>query len=812
MKKIFLLFVLIIGFSAQAQITFVDMDRNPISDVTAILKKNTNSYAISKDNGVLTIPTAWKNQDTVEISHTLYENMTLRVKILRSLRQMTLKEDQNFLQEIVVSANLKEDQQRQRAERVLLINRRQIEKLNPSTSADLLANKRGVNVQKSQAGGGSPNIRGFEANRILLMIDGVRMNNAIYRGGHLQNAITIDPSILANSEVFFGPSSVKYGSDALGGVVHFRTRTPRPDSKVGLNYSHSFFSGSNTMLSHLDIEYSTKKWAFLSSVSVSNFGDIRMGSWRMHGYENWGLVKSYIENGVEVRNPDSLIQKRTAYNQYDVLQKAVYQIDDQQRLIANFQYSTSSQIDRFDQLNDVKGDGSLKFLDWYYGPQKRLLTSLSYQDHTPRKFYDKAEIVGAYQWIKESRHKQKQGSDNREERFEEVNVTSLNASFDKNSFGYGFELIYNDVKSSARRYYPVVDTFASFEQTRYPSAYALQKQAALYVKKEHSFGEKWKANAGLRATYTEVSGRYEFKKKTIQLPSESFVKINRDLNFNTSLIYHPNSSTKIAGIVSTGFHAPNIDDISKFFDKGSNTVIPNFGLKSEYTQNFELNISKDFSKKHLINVDLFYSRLVNPIVKVILKGPPEGFKVAADINNKLASNINHKCAYILGSTFYLSSRWSPKWSTVLDITYTEGAITEAAEGYEKDEKWDVLAHIPPVFGKVEAVFSPNERWSHRFWTQFNFAKNAASYDAADVDNIDESPREEIWTKDGTLIDSRYLGTPAWFTLNYDFKYALNKYFDVQVGVTNLLDAHYKKASSSISEQGFSANVVLRARF
>ena len=77
-------------------------------------------------------------------------------------------------------------------------------------------------------------LRGFEANRVLLVVDGVRMNNAIYRSGHLQNAITIDPNVLERVEVIFGSSSVGYGSDALGGVVHYYTKTPKLNSEKKL--------------------------------------------------------------------------------------------------------------------------------------------------------------------------------------------------------------------------------------------------------------------------------------------------------------------------------------------------------------------------------------------------------------------------------------------------------------------------------------------------------------------------------------------------------------------------------------------------
>ena len=98
---------------------------------------------------------------------------------------------------------------------------------NPSTTADWLGSSGEVFVQKSQLGGGSPVIRGFEASRVLLMVDGVRMNSAIFRAGHLQNIITVDNMILDRVEILYGPSSTMYGSDALGGVVNLFTKQPQ---------------------------------------------------------------------------------------------------------------------------------------------------------------------------------------------------------------------------------------------------------------------------------------------------------------------------------------------------------------------------------------------------------------------------------------------------------------------------------------------------------------------------------------------------------------------------------------------------------
>ena len=109
---------------------------------------------------------------------------------------------------------------------MMMIKQKDIKFLSQPTSAELLQSSGQVLVQKSQLGGGSPILRGFEANKVLLVVDGIRMNNAIYRGGHLQNIISIDNSMLEKVEVIYGPGSVVYGSDALGGVIHFHTLTP----------------------------------------------------------------------------------------------------------------------------------------------------------------------------------------------------------------------------------------------------------------------------------------------------------------------------------------------------------------------------------------------------------------------------------------------------------------------------------------------------------------------------------------------------------------------------------------------------------
>ena len=130
------------------------------------------------------------------------------------------------LDEVVMSVSKWEQQKKEVPNKIVSIDAQTIALNTPQTSADLLQSSGKVFVQKSQLGGGSPMIRGFATNRLVLSVDGVRMNNAIFRGGNLQNVISIDPFNIRNTEIIFGPGSVIYGSDAIGGVMNFYTMYP----------------------------------------------------------------------------------------------------------------------------------------------------------------------------------------------------------------------------------------------------------------------------------------------------------------------------------------------------------------------------------------------------------------------------------------------------------------------------------------------------------------------------------------------------------------------------------------------------------
>jgi Outer membrane cobalamin receptor protein len=222
----FILFLLPFLSTAQ-EIKVLDKETGkPIYNVS-VYTEDPYFNSSTNEEGVVDI-SAVKIKDILILSHISYAIKSIQKTLIENNGYVIyLSKQSEQLDEVVLSVFKRDAKTNRVAERVAVINAKEIIKLSPQTSADLLAAIPGIKVQKSQMGGGSPVIRGMESNRVMLVIDGVRMNNAIYRKGHLQNAITVSPNQLDKTEVVFGPSSVIYGSDALGGVIHYYTKTPK---------------------------------------------------------------------------------------------------------------------------------------------------------------------------------------------------------------------------------------------------------------------------------------------------------------------------------------------------------------------------------------------------------------------------------------------------------------------------------------------------------------------------------------------------------------------------------------------------------
>jgi hemoglobin/transferrin/lactoferrin receptor protein len=758
-------------------------------------------------------------EDSITFSYIGYQTINITLDdLLRKGGRIYMKEGL-FLQEFTVKGVSRVDEHIDNIPtQIDIIKAKDIALLNPQTSADALLNTGNVFIQKSQMGGGSPVIRGFEANKVLIVIDGVRMNNAIYRNGHLQNAITIDNNMLERVEVIYGPAAVIYGSDALGGVMNFTSKRPQlafgDDDEVFEGNAFVRFSSANKeRTGHFDFTFGGKKWSSLSSVTVASFDDLRTGSKNRPEYIDFGRRFSYVDriNNQDsvLKNNNPLVQIGTGYNQVDVLQKILFQATKKLNFLANVQYSRSSDVPRYDQLADAQVsvvDGiryeSFRFAERYYGPQKRFLSSLTMEyKPTDERLFNSLSVITAYQKIDEDRISRHFGRVTRAYEEEDVHVASLNIDFAKDikstfkkrkeekRFLYGLEANYNRVNSKAFDENIMTGEINNNGVTRYPDGGSDMTMMAAYFSYRHRFRDKFNMTAGVRYSYVSLQSRF-VDTTNIQLP---YTEINSNLGALTgslSMVWEAGKNWSINAIASTAFRSPNVDDYGKIRAKDDYIVIPNPDLSSEYAINGELGITKKIETKnrsHSISGTAFYTYLFDAIVRdfTTLNGSDSLLYYGDYYMTQW--NINAGTAYIYGVSGNVSFELSDHWKLKSTINYLQGWNTSQNEP---------LAHISPLYGQTTLSYS-TDKFQFRFLARYNGWKRSADFDYEGTDNLAQA-----------TVD----GSPAWYTLNTYLSYNLNKKMFLTLAFENILDTHYRSFSSGVSAPGGNVAMSLRMKF
>ena len=356
-------------------------------------------------------------------------------------------------------------------------------------------------------------IRGFSTNRLLITIDGVRLNNAIFRGGNVQNVLSINPFNVEKTEVILGSGSVIYGSDAIGGVMNFYTTTPKLSESTTPNLTARstvrYASANNEKTAHLDFNLGFQKWGFHSSVSVSDFGDLKMGANGPDDYLSLHYAQYVNGQDIMVSNTTPRVQKFTNFRQMHLAQKVLYKANDDLKFDLGLHYSTTSDYPRYDRLSNYGSDGILHYAEWNYGPQDWFLANLQMTKlSSGSSLYDKIKISAAYQNFKESRINRRFDSDTRKIREENVDAVSLNFDFYKtlsnsSNISYGTEYIYNRVGSTGHK--TNIDTNAKEAiASRYPDGSKWQTLAA-YLSHKYKPNSKLTVQSGIRYNYVTIN-------------------------------------------------------------------------------------------------------------------------------------------------------------------------------------------------------------------------------------------------------------------------------------------------------------------
>ena len=789
--------------------------KEPVGSVTAS-NITDSKHCVSDIDGIIDL-SVFDSKETIYLQHISFEDFEMVKNKFVQKKQIFLIPQSNSLTEVFLSASKKEVKRNRIAQEISTITARDIAKITPQTTADLLAHIPGIKVQKSQFGGGSPVIRGMEANRILLVVDGVRMNNAIYRKGHLQNSISISPNMLERTEVIYGPSSVIYGSDALGGVIHYYTKKPKVNDifRIIPGFLARYATVNNEVTAHASVELQAKKIASFTSISRSKFGDLKMGKNRSHGYENWGLQPYYSNNSVDfynenpVENTDPEKQRNVGFDQIDFLQKIVVPLSKTTDLNFNIQYSKSSNINRFDKLTEYK-NGQLKFAEWYYGPQKRFLASSQIEIEPKRNWLDNGKITIAYQDIKESRVQRKFNSLERSYRNEKVAVYSINGDFEvpfttdtKRVLSYGTEFTYNKVSSisngvSLEINHPnITEINHDFKvQTRYPDGGSSYLSTAFYADYRQDISRRETLNTGVRITNTQLHAKWK-DNTYIVLPNNDISINNTAITATIGYVFKPIKSIQLNAVISSGFRSPNIDDIGKVREKNGYVTVPNVTLRPEHANNIEMTLIKYVNnKKANFSFTTYYTLLNHYITRDLfaLNG-----STTIDYDGETVTtiaNVNKGNAFIYGTTLSFNGKITTNFYGKATATYTKGKAKDSG---------DPLSSIPPLFGMLEIGYA-KKKWDTSLNFRFNAKKKYKDYNLVEgIDNEEQTPFN-------TETSAYDLGNPAWKTLNFSTTYKLNKKINFLLNVDNIFDQHYKEFASSISAPGRNFSFTVMRRF
>lgn len=769
-----------------------------IPNVT-VINQDTSFVGLSNQNGVIYLRNV-KPTDTLIFRHASFHTEHLPMLLITNYNfEVLLFEKKIQLDGLVISADKIPETVKNITNKIDIISSEEIAFQNPQTSADMLENSGNVFVQKSQSGGGSPVLRGFEANKVLIVVDGVRMNNAIYRSGHLQNVITLDNAILDRTEIVYGPGSLIYGSDALGGVMHFITRDPKlavngDTFLLGLNAFTRYSSANNENTAHVDINIAGRKLGSLSSVTFSEFNNVMTGNNRNPFYPDFGKTLHQViqnEAGIDtmVENENYNLQLNTAYSQLDLLQKFYFRMHDKTEYRLNFQYSTSSDISRYDALNEYK-NGILRNADWHYGPQNRFMASLNAKYKANGKWFNSANLVAAFQRLDEDRITRKFKSMDEIHRKEDVWVYSLSVDMvkrfsDKSKLIYGVDGSFNHVASMAfsRNIQTDETTWAS---TRYPDGGSNMAMAAAFAKFKYIPTDKLILSAGVRFNYIYLASTftdttlYSFSFDQIDLSTSS-------LTGSVGITYHPGETWQINMLISSGFRAPNVDDFGKVFESGGQVIVPNNKLKSEYAYNGEIGIANTVSDVINISATGFYTLLLDAIVRrdFTLNGIDTIIYDGAWYPVVANTNANH--AYIYGFSFNIVADISKHLSLRSFINITNG--------WDKTDEVP-LAHIPPVYGLTSIKYNL-KKLQAEYYMKYNGWKKIEDFSPSGEDNQETATEH---------------GMPSWFTLNIRATYQFNRFASIQIAMENILDQHYRVFASGVSAPGRNLVVTLRGYY
>jgi len=601
------------------------------------------------------------------------------------------------------------------------------------TMPELLIGSAGVFVQKTNHGGGSAFVRGLTGNQALIMLDGIRFNNSTFRYGPNQYLNTIDLYTIDKVEVIKGAGSVQYGSDALGGVIHLFSRDP--------DFGASSFKAkaiAKTVSADMEYtgrgEFSYQSPGFVFSAGYTNrkFGDLVGG-------DTTGR------------------QSPSGYTEQSFDAKLKFRLGSNTTVSLSHQYNRQENVPLYHRIKLEN------YAYYFFSPQERSMSYLKLESKTDKRWMESVSLILSLQRSLEKRDYLRNGNANRFS--EEDRVKTMGATVDiVSNWGKhwnsnsGIEY-YQDKVNSAKYQYPVNGTGMQSLRGLYPDG-ASNQNFSLYTLHHLQVG-KFNIEGGVRYNGMNIQIT-----DTSKAPG-SLGKVNvkpSSLVTNAALGYQLNKRSGLFVSFSTGYRAPNIDDMGSLGLVDFRYEVPAYGLKPEKSYHTELGY-RFRNQQFSASAAVFYMHLSNLITRVQVSGQQvNGYNVYTKQNSQES--------YLRGAEFEWKHRLSASFSFDMSATYLFGQNLSAQEP---------MRRIPPLNGRAQL------RYQYQQW--YVAIENMA---AATQNRLAQGDKDDNRIPVG--------GTPGWYLVNMHAGHT-GQFFSIRGGMQNIANIDYRTHGSGINGAG-----------
>lgn len=655
----------------------------PVAHAT-ISVVNSTQGTVSDSNGLFSLTIPDGQNPTLRISYVGFETQEIEIaNNNKNLEIQLLPISVQLNKSIVVTASRNELLSFQTPDAVSVISQQELKTNAPRSMAEALIGATGVWMQKTNHGGGSPFIRGFTGNQTLLLIDGIRLNNATFRYGPNQYFNTIDVFTVDHVEVIRGKGSVLYGSDALGGVINVISRSPQytsGKSRLAGRGKVKYMNKGMEKSGLGEVSFESKNFALSGNVNYKDFGDIFAGG--SLGYER---PSGYDETGVNL--------------------KAKLRLPGNWQITSAYQYLIQNDVGRFDQV------AQRGYELYTFDPQIHRLAYAKMEHFSENKWFKKIKLTVSNQYSDETRKKQKENSSTltTENDVVKTNGVSLESysTFSKNWEAVSGVEFYSDNVESEKDTTENETTEENYSRGLYPNNSSMNNLA---VFTQHTLNsEKVSLNFGGRFNAFRIHSVDE-KFGEVTLKPNSLVG-------NISLQYFTTPEQQFIVSAHSAFRAPNINDISTFgsFDYG--IEIPSTELSPEKTFTVEGGYKKS-SERFSMAITAFNTRLKNQIVRV--EATYDGSEYIK--GERVYKKENVARSNISGVEFESGFQLNRQFSFINNLTWLYG------KNLENDEP---MRRIPPLNGKLALQYTKSGLFGE---AEFLFAAKQDRLSSGDIDD------------------------------------------------------------------------------